>query len=74
MSSMETFIVVVGLAAAIGGSLIFLSCLAHKHAELVKAFNLQMEIEERNHKIEQNKKHKAAFHAEKLSPSPPVVL
>jgi len=73
MSSMETFIVVVGLVAAIGGSLILLSCLAHKRAQLVKAFNIQMEIEERNRKIEQSKRRKAAFHAEKLSPSPPVV-
>ena len=47
MGSMETFIILIALAAAAGGGLILLVCLAGMRAHLVKAFNLQQELETR---------------------------
>ena len=51
---METFIVLVSLAASAGGSLVLLSCMAGKRAQLVKAFNIQQELEAREAKIKKN--------------------
>lgn len=42
---METFIVVVSLVFAATGGLILLTSLAGKRAELVKAFNINQELE-----------------------------
>ena len=52
MSSMETFIVVISLIAAASGSLVLLSCLAGMRAHLVKAFNIQQEIESQQREVE----------------------
>ena len=51
MEAMETFVVVVSLIAAAIGGLIFLSSLAGKRAFLVKAYNMQKEIEQREAQI-----------------------
>ncbi len=47
MSTMEMFIIVIGLGAAAFGSLVLLVCMAGKRAQLVKAYNMQLEIEAR---------------------------
>jgi len=52
MPAMETFIVVISLLAAAGGSLVLLSCLAGMRAQLVKAFNVQKEAEAQQREIE----------------------
>ena len=52
---METFIILVSLAAAAAGSLILLTCMAGKRSQLVKAFNIQQEKLERESKLERNK-------------------
>ena len=52
--SIETFIVLVGLIAAAGGSLILLSFLAGKRAFMVKAFMVQQQMEECNKNIKDN--------------------
>ena len=54
MFSIETFIVLVGLIAAVGGSLILLSFLAGKRAFMLKAFMVQQEMEEQEKKIKNN--------------------
>lgn len=54
MGSMETFIILIALAAAAGGGLILLVCLAGMRANLVKALNLQQELESRKSSIETN--------------------
>jgi len=51
---METFIILVSLAAAAAGSLILLTCMAGKRAQLVKAFNIQQEKLERESRLERN--------------------
>ena len=51
MGSMETFIIFIALAAAAGGGLILLVCLAGMRANLVKALNLQQELESRKSSI-----------------------
>ena len=56
MASIEIFIVLVALAAALGGSLVLLTCMAGKRAQLIKAFNIQQEMREREAQIEQNRK------------------
>ena len=56
MDSMETFIVLVSIAAGIGGGLVLLACMAGRRAQLVKAFNMQQEMKEREAKIERNSK------------------
>jgi len=52
---METFIILVSLAAAAAGSLILLTCMAGKRAQLVKAFSIQQEKLERESRLERNK-------------------
>ena len=42
---METFIVVIAMIASAAGSLVLLACLASRRSELVKAFNLQRDME-----------------------------
>ena len=54
MSSMELFIIMAALAAAAGGTLILLACMANKRMQLIKAFNIQQEIETQQATIEQN--------------------
>jgi hypothetical protein len=67
MSVTETFIVVISLIAAAGGSLVLLSCLAGMRAQLVKAFNMQKEIEaqrkeaERRAALEQEEQQRKAM-------------
>jgi len=51
---METFILIAGLIAAAIGALVLLLSLVQKRAQLVRAFNLKMEIEERQRIIEAN--------------------
>ena len=48
---MEMFIVMASLAAAAGGSLVILSCLSGKRAELVKAYNIHQEMQARQEKL-----------------------
>ena len=55
LSSMETFIVAIGLVASGIGTLILLLSLAHKRSQLVKAFNVQQEIEERQRRLQENR-------------------
>ena len=62
--SFESFIIAVALLAAAGGSLVLLSCLAGKRARLIKAYNLQQEMEARQRQL-------AAQDAQK-SAAPPV--
>jgi len=64
---METFIILVSLAAAAAGSLILLTCMAGKRSQLVKAFNLQQEMLEREAKLQQNKN---ASQLEEAVPTP----
>ena len=54
MLSIETFIVLVGLIAAAGGSLILLSFLAGKRAFMVKAFMVQQEMQESEQNMQNN--------------------
>lgn len=49
MSSMEIFIVTTSLLASGAGGLILLVSLAGKRAHLVKAFNIQQEIDSLDH-------------------------
>ena len=53
MFSMETVIVLLALAAGAAGSLVLLSCLASRRAQLLEAFRIQQEIEERERQIRQ---------------------
>jgi len=55
LSSMEAFIIITGLGTAAVGALLLLSTLACRRAQLVKAYNLQQEIEQRKREIEQKK-------------------
>jgi len=48
---METFIVVMALAAAVTGALVLLATLAGKRAQLIKAFNIQQEIARRDNLV-----------------------
>ncbi len=52
MQSMELFIVIIALVAAAGSSLILLIALAAKRSELIKAFTLRQETEQREKEIE----------------------
>ena len=49
---METFILIAGLIAAATGTLVLLLSLAQKRAQLVRAYNIQQEIEQRERIIE----------------------
>ena len=49
---METFILIAGLIAAGTGTLVLLLSLAQKRAQLVRAFNIKLEIEQRERMIE----------------------
>ncbi|MCP4712639.1 MAG: hypothetical protein GY869_28775 [Planctomycetes bacterium] len=51
---METFILIAGLIAAATGTLVLLLSLAQKRAQLVRAYNIKLEIEERERMIEAN--------------------
>ena len=42
---METFIIVIAMIASAAGSLVLLTCLAARRSELVKAFNVQHELQ-----------------------------
>ncbi len=66
---METFIILVSLAAAAAGSLILLTCMAGKRSQLVKAFNIQQERLEREARLQRNKD---ASQAEEVVPTPAV--
>ena len=57
---METFIVLMALAAAAGGTLVLLSGLAHRRAQLVKAFNYLQEMEAHKQQADQGRTPKAA--------------
>ena len=52
---METFIILISLAAAATGSLILLTCMAGKRSQLVKAFNIQQEKLEREARLERSR-------------------
>lgn len=52
---MEAFIIIAGLGTAGTGALLLLSSLACRRAQLVKAYNMQQEIEQRKREIEQVK-------------------
>ena len=56
---MEIFIVMASLAAAAGGSLVILSCLAGKRAELVKAYNIHQETQARQEQLALSKNEQA---------------
>lgn len=45
MPSMESFIIMISLAAAAGGGLVLLACLAGKRSHLSHAFNLQQQMD-----------------------------
>lgn len=66
---METFIILVSLAAAATGSLILLTCMAGKRSQLVRAFNIQQERLEREARLERNKD---ASQAKESVPTPVV--
>ncbi|MCK5270592.1 MAG: hypothetical protein KAJ46_07395 [Sedimentisphaerales bacterium] len=66
---METFIILVSLAAAAAGSLILLTCMAGKRSQLVKAFNIQQEKLERESRLQQNRN---VSHAEESVSAPAV--
>lgn len=51
---METFILVVSLLAAAGGTLVLLACLAGKRAELLQVFTVEEEREARRRTVESN--------------------
>ena len=53
MSSMETFIIIMALLAAAGGTLVLLGSLANRRAQLVKAFHYQQKLEACKHHTEQ---------------------
>lgn len=50
---METFIIVVGLLAGAGGCLVLLACLAGERAQLIEAYNIELEAQSRDKMIEQ---------------------
>ena len=52
---METFILLAGLIAAAIGALVLLLSLAQKRAQLVRAYNIKREIEQRQRMIEANR-------------------
>ncbi|MBN1765813.1 MAG: hypothetical protein JW860_11185 [Sedimentisphaerales bacterium] len=52
---METFIVFCGLAAAAGGSLILLTCLAGKRTLLIKKHNYEIEMQELQKKLSESR-------------------
>jgi len=52
---METFILIVSLAAAAGGALVLLSHLAGHRATLLRAFELEEQTKEREYALEKNK-------------------
>ncbi len=54
MSSMELFIVVVAAVAAAIGTLVLLICLAGKHAQLFKAFELRQQTKAHEKMVQQN--------------------
>ena len=54
LTSMESFIVIFALAAAAGGALVLLACLAGWRAQLIKAFNLKQQMEERERRMEED--------------------
>ena len=64
---METFIILVSLAAAATGSLILLTCMAGKRSQLVKAFKIQQERLAYESRLERNKN---ASQAEEAVPTP----
>lgn len=51
---METFILIVGLFTAAIGTLVLLLSLANKRAQLVQAYNIYKEIEQREQKTLDN--------------------
>jgi hypothetical protein len=52
LSSMETFIIIMALLAAAGGTLVLLGSLANRRAQLVKAFHYRQELEAYKHHSE----------------------
>lgn len=52
LSPMETFILIVSLLAAAGGTLVLLACLAGKRAELLDVFTAEEEREARRRTME----------------------
>jgi len=55
LDSMETFVILISLAAAAAGSLILLTCMAGKRSQLVKAFNIQQEKLERESRLQRSR-------------------
>jgi len=55
---MENFIVIIALVAAAAGSLILLSCMAGKRAELIKVYLTQKQLEARERVVEQKVRQK----------------
>ncbi|MBN1844037.1 MAG: hypothetical protein JW810_00010 [Sedimentisphaerales bacterium] len=56
MSIMESFIIMMGLIAALGGGLVLLSCLAGNRARLMKSYNIQRQQEKREQQIQENRR------------------
>jgi hypothetical protein len=54
LSSVETFIVVTALLCSLCGGIILLSSLAGKRAQLVKAFNIQQELQALDDTLDMN--------------------
>jgi len=52
---METFIIVTALIASAAGAGVLLLSLANKRSQLVKAYNIKRQIEERERQIEENR-------------------
>ena len=69
MSSMELFIVIIALGAAAGSSLVLLVALAAKRSELIKAFTMRQEIEQREREIEKEYQKRAAGQDVKPAPA-----
>lgn len=51
VSSIESLILIVSLLAAFGGGIILLSCLATQRSQLLKALEMELEIEAREEMI-----------------------
>ncbi len=71
LSSMETFIIIMALLAAAGGTLVLLASLANRRAQLVKAFRYQQELEAYKHHTEQEN---SQTQTEEIPEAEPAIL
>ena len=61
--SMENLIVVAAVAAWLGGTLILLTCLAARRAELVQAYNIEEAAKRHGSEVEEGVGQASAAHA-----------